>query len=97
MTEKPKTLPAIIAAERILKMATEITDKEIDEALDKLAQAEGTWGILWGLENIRRSGMDLDFYELKGKVLRFLQELRKDRHFGLAVIASAAMRDDVYE
>ena len=81
-----KTLPAIKVAEEILRLATTISDEEIKEALSKLRQVEGTWGLLWGLGDIRKSGMDLDFYMLKQKVLEFVEDLHKDKHFHLAAI-----------
>lgn len=87
-----KTLPAIKVVDEILKLATTITDEEIEKALSNLSQVEGTYGLLWGFNNRQRSGMDLDYYQLKGKVLRFLEELRKDRNFNLAVIVTSTTK-----
>lgn len=86
---KKEPIPAIKVVDEILRLATTISDKEIAEALSKIRQAEGTWGLLWGLDNIQRSGMDLDYYGLKRRALEFLQELRKDEKFGLVVIVAA--------
>lgn len=94
MKAKPKTLPAIVTAEKVLRLATEISDEEIEKALHAIATAEGSWGLLWGLENIRRSGADRDLYALKGKVLTFLRTLRNDRNFPLAILMAARMRSD---
>ena len=78
------TLPAIRAAEKILEIIVNTPDEEIDEALNKIATAAGTWGLLWGLDNINRSKLDLDFYELKGEVLRMISKIKKDRRFEVA-------------
>lgn len=80
-----ESLPAIKAAEDLLMLAWRTPDEEIQEALKSLRTAGSTWGILWGLENLRRSGMDAELYELKEKALRFMAELRADKRFPLVV------------
>lgn len=90
--ERRETLPAIKVADEILRLATTIREKDIDDALNKISQAESTWGLLWGLDNIERSGKDLEYYEVKGKVLQFLKELRKEKIFPL-VYAVAAINE----
>jgi len=84
---KIETLPAIKAAEKVLEIIVGLEPDEIQEALSALSKAESTWGLLWGLDNIQRSGKDLEFYELKGEVLRFFQQIRKDRRYPVAVVA----------
>jgi len=79
-----KTLPAIKLAEDILALMVKADDKQIDEALAAIAKLEGTYGILWGLKNIRTSGLDLDYYMLKGRVLEFIKEAKKDKIWVLA-------------
>ena len=94
-----KTLPAAKVADEILRLATTLTDQDINDVLDKIGQLEGGWGVLWGLEDIRRSGMSVDYYGLKKRVLLFLKDLRKDRHFHLAVMVAAVLdqKGDVHE
>lgn len=78
-----QTLPGIRMAEEILLLAWKTEDEDVKEALKKLSIAGATYGTLWGAGNPRQSGMDLDLYELKEKVLRFVGELRADKRFPL--------------
>lgn len=87
-----KTLPAIKAADEILDLITQVDREEISEALEKLSVAESTWGLLWGLEDLSRSGKDLEFYELKKKVVEFMASIHDDRRFPLAVVVMASVR-----
>lgn len=89
--ETRKTLPAIRAVDAFLKLTADLADEEIEEALRKLGVATGTWGLLWGLDNISRSGMDEDLYELKTEVLQFMQKLRGDRRWVTAVVATVPL------
>lgn len=97
MVQNPRTLQAIRVVDQILKLTTETTDEQIEKALSKIGTATGTWGLLWGLGNIRTSGLDVDLYELKAQTLRFIQELRKDRRYPTVIIAAAHMRRDESE
>lgn len=92
MAHTKHTLQAIRVVDQILKLTTETTDEEIEKALSKIGTATGTWGILWGLGNIRTSGLDVDLYELKAQTLWFIQELRKDRRYQTVILAAAHMR-----
>lgn len=71
------TLKAIKTAEQILILCAELTDEEIDVALEKLGQADATYGILWGCDG--RKSSDLDFYNLKAEVLRCAQKFRANK------------------
>jgi len=86
-----KTLKAAKVADEILRLATTLTDKDVEEALRKISTLESTWGTIWGLGNIQRSSMELDYIGLKKTVLLALQDLRKDRHFHLAVTVAAVL------
>jgi len=81
-----RTLPAIILAEKILRLSLEIDEEEIEEALEKLGIARGAWGLLWGAEDPGTSGRDAEFYELKAKVLRFIRDLKKEKSYPLSVV-----------
>ena len=98
MIQSPrKTLPAIRLSEEILRLSFDIQDDQIREALDKLSLADSTYGILWGLDNIRLRKTDADLYELKKKVLLFIQELREDPNFHLAITIKVALERDLTE
>jgi len=94
-----KTLVAAKVADEILRLATTLTDQDINDVLRKISTLDNTWGIIWGLKNIQRSSMDMDYYLLKQKVLLFLQDLRKEDKFHLAVTVAAIreQRGDIYE
>lgn len=83
---KIEVLPAIRAAEKVLEIIVDLAPDEIQLALSAIDKASATWGLLWGLEHIRRSGHDLDFYEFKGEVLEFFQRIQKDRRYDVAVV-----------
>lgn len=85
-------MPAIKAAEEILDIITQVTPEQIDEALRKLGIAESTWGLLWGLGNLKRSGLDLEFYELKKRVVEFMAEIHADRRYPLAALIMVNIR-----
>ena len=85
-------LPAIKAADEILDLITQVDREDIAEALKKLGMAESTWGLLWGLEDLSRSRKDLEFYELKKRVVEFMAEIHDDRRFPLAVVVMASVR-----
>lgn len=89
---KFEALPAIKVVDKVLELIVDLEPGEIQEALSALGTAESTWGLLWGLENIQLSGKDLEFYELKGKVLRFFQQLQKDSRYPVAVVTIAMHR-----
>jgi hypothetical protein len=89
-----KTFPAIAAVDKILEIVIELEDEEIVEALRAISKAEATYGTLWGLEDPEKSGLDLDFYQLKGEVLEFLLKLRKHKNFHLAVVATTAKQQE---
>lgn len=87
MNQKVKTFPAIVAVDKILELVIDLEDEEIVEALRAISKAEATYGTLWGLVDLKKSGLDLDLYQLKGEVLKFLLKLRKHKNFPLAVVA----------
>ena len=90
--EKSEPLPAIKTADEILNLITQVDPEDITEALKKLSVAESTWGLLWGLENLSLSGKDLEFYELKKRVVEFMAEIHADRRYPLAVVVMASVR-----
>jgi len=90
-----RVLPAIRVAEEILRISLDVDDAEIEAALEKLSVAEGTWGILWGLDDIDKSAFDREFYELKAKVLRFLKELKKEKAYPLSVVLKVSLEREV--
>jgi len=79
-------LPAIRVAEEILRISLDVDEAQITEALDKLSIAEGTWRLLWGLDDIDRSALDREFYELKARVLRFIRDIKKDAAYPLCAV-----------
>lgn len=87
MNQKVKTFPAIVAVDKILELVIDLEDEEIVEALRAISKAEATYGTLWGLADLKKSGLDLDLYQLKGEVLEFLLKLREHKNFHLAVVA----------
>lgn len=89
---KIEALPAIRAAEKVLELIVDLEPDVIQEALSAVEKAGATWGLLWGLENIQLSGKDLEFYELKGEVLRFFQQIQKDQRYPVAVTTIAMHR-----
>ncbi len=50
---KIETLPAIRAAEKVLEIIIDLAPDEIQEALSAIGKAGATWGLLWGLENLK--------------------------------------------
>lgn len=87
MTQKNKALPAILAAEKVLEIIVDLEPEEIRRALSVIGTAGATFGILWGLSNIRTSHYDMDFYEVKQKVLEFFQEIKADSRYNITVVA----------
>lgn len=75
---------AIKVAEQILKLSTFVTDEQIEEALSKISAASSTYGVMWGFDG--RSGSNLDFIEMKGEVLKFLQSLRKNKSWAVSAL-----------
>lgn len=92
MNQKVKTFPAIVAVDKILELVIDLEDEEIVEALRAISKAEGSWGLLWGLDNLKVSGLNLDLYQLKGEVLEFLLKLRKHKNFHLAAVATTTAK-----
>lgn len=92
MTPKIEALPAIKAAEKVLAIIIDLEPDEIDLALSALSKASATWGLLWGLENIRRSEKDLEFYMLKRDVLKLFKQIQEDTRYPVAVVAIAGHR-----
>ncbi len=92
MSKTSKPLPAIRASEKILEIIVDLDPEEIKEALRAIGTAGATYGTMWGLKNIRTSGMDLDFYEMKGAVLEFCQKIQNDNHYHIAVVAIQMMK-----
>lgn len=84
-----KALPAAKVADEILRLATTLTDQDIEDVLRKISKLDSTWGLLWGLDNLQQSRMDLDYYLLKRRVLLFLQEIRAEKNFHLAQTVAA--------
>ncbi len=81
-----KALTAIKAAEKVLGIIVDLEPEQIQLALKAIGRAGATFGVLWGAGNPQLAGMDLDFYELKGDVLQFFQQIQKDRRYDVAFI-----------
>jgi len=88
------SLRGIEIAEDILGLIVDLEDEDLEEALGALSNASSTYGLLWVLSDIRTSGMDLDYYEMKRDVLEFAQKLRNNKHWPIAIVVEAQRKRD---
>lgn len=88
------SLRGIEIVEEIRGLIVDLEDEDLEEALGALSNASSTYGVLWGLVNIRTSGMDLDYYEMKRDVLEFAQKLRDNKNWPYAIIVEARRKMD---
>jgi len=88
------TLKGAQLAEKILAITTETTTEEIKATITEIDKAEATYGLLWGLDDIAKSGKDLDFYILKKKILQFVLELKEDKLYVAAYFLAEKIKQE---
>jgi hypothetical protein len=79
-------MPAMLAALRVVDIASNITEAQVKQALDHVSQSGATYGILWGFppDTVR----SLELLEYLGEIVTQLSKLKKDKRYPLVLIAA---------
>jgi len=88
--EKIEAIPAIKVVDDFFEAIIQISDEEIEEAVDRISRLDATYGILWGLN--RFTGNDdknIELYLLKREALYFMAKIREDKRFKIFRLAVA--------
>jgi hypothetical protein len=78
-------------AEKILALTTEVSKEDIEKTIQNINQAESTYGLLWGLNDLEKSGKDLDFYMLKKHVLEAVLTFKSEAIYPVCYILAAKL------
>lgn len=67
----------------------ELTEEEIEEAVDHFRRADNTHGLLWGdIANLGRENKALKLLSLLSMIMRDIQKWRIDEAYATAVVAA---------
>jgi hypothetical protein len=78
-------MPAMLAALKVVGIASELTEEQVKQALDHVSKSGATYGVLWGYGAGGREALDL--LEYLGEIVQQLDNLKEDKRYPLALIA----------